>query len=249
MNAVIIDDEAKARQNIINLLKLTNSNIFVVGEGFNVESGYNAIKNHHPDVVFLDIQMPDGSGFNLLKRFDNIDFQVIFITAFDQFAIDAFKYNAVDYLLKPINPEEFVGAIKRVEKRVNPQNNNQNLKNLLESLLPNSDEKITLKTSEGMHLVNINDIIRCESDKGYTFFFLNSGKKILVSTVIKSFENTLIPRGFLRTHQSHLVNINFVESFIKADGGYLLLKDGSSVPVSKRKREEILSSLEKMTLR
>lgn len=247
MNAIIIDDEAKARQNIINLIKLTKVNISILHEANNVNSGFEAIRKFEPDLIFLDIQMPDGSGFNLLKKFEKINFQVIFITAFDQYAIDAFKYNAIDYLLKPINPIDFKAAVERANLRVKNASYYLNIEKLIQSLdAPAEKNKIVLKTSEGMHLVHFNDIIRCESDKGYTFFYLTNNRKILVSNILKNFKESLPEKYFLRTHQSHLVNIDYIQSFIKADGGYILLKDGSTVPVAKRKREEIISFLENM---
>ncbi len=246
MRALIIDDEPKARQNIANLISLLNIDIQIIGEAYNVSSAYEQIRNKKPDLIFLDIQMPDGSGFDLLKKFSMIDFKIIFITAYDQYAIKAFRHNAVDYLLKPINPEDFRDAINKLQQNSDKLQDMNKIMELIQQLKPVAGQKILLKTSEGVHLINTDEIIRCESDKGYTVFYLNDNRKILVSNVLKHYEESFSENKFLRPHQSHIVNIEYIASYIRSDGGYLVMKDGSTVPVSKRKREEILQKLESL---
>ena len=247
MRAVIIDDEPKARKNIIRIVSLIDSDIQIVGEAESVKTGYQAILRTKPDLVFLDIQMPDGTGFDLLDRLPNINFKVIFITAFDNFAIKAFKYSAVDYLLKPINPEEFKMAVDKMLQIYNKEDYNLKINTLLSNISTSENQKLVLKTSEGYYVITISNIIRLESDKGYTNFIFKDRKSILVSNIIKNYDEMFSDKGFLRTHQSHLININYIESFIRADGGYIVMKNGDTVPVSKRKKETIIQMLDKMS--
>jgi len=247
MRAVIIDDEPKARKNIINIINLINTDIQIVGEGEDIKSGVKVISEMKPDIVFLDIQMPGGSGFQLLDKFPIINFKVIFITAFDNFAIKAFKYSAIDYLLKPIDPQEFKKAMEKLNSIIQKEDYSLKIKTLLNNISDDKNQKIVLKTSEGFHIIKIKDIIRCESDKGYTNFFLHDGKTILVSSIIKGYDEMLSEKGFLRTHQSHLINMDYIKSFIKSDGGYIVMQDGATVPVSKRRKEAILNMLNGMS--
>lgn len=248
IRAIIIDDESKAREAINDLILLGGSNVNIIAEAENVENGINAIKEHKPDLVFLDIQMPDGTGFDLLKHFSNPDFKVIFITAFEEYALQGFKFCAIDYLLKPINPREFIKAIDKVKEL----SEKDNLKLQLEAFFSNIDDKnnqkkkLVLKTSESIHLVNVHDIIRCESDKCYTEFHLNNNKKIVVSKVLKEFDDLLNEYGFIRPHQSHLINLNYIESFEKSEGGFIRMCDNASIPVSSRKKESVLRIFENL---
>jgi two-component system LytT family response regulator len=193
-------------------------------------------------VVFLDIQMPDGSGFRMLEELDKVDFEIIFTTAFDEFAIKAIKYSALDYLLKPIDPEELVNATRKVESKLSTQEVNQNIQVLLDNIKSRDAEshKIVLSTSEKIHVIETDQIIRCESDNYYTNFFLADGKKILVSKTLKENESLLSGHNFIRPHKSHLVNVKFIKGFLRSDGGYIEMTDGSRIPVSRRKREKII---------
>ena len=244
LRAVIVDDEDKARKSIISLISLLNIEVEVIGQADTVKSAYQTIKETKPELVFLDMQMPDGSGFSLLRKFTSINFKIIFITAFDEYAIEAFKFSAVDYLLKPINPNLLKKAINRVIKIKGTEDVNKSIQTLLQNVsAPLKNNKLVLKTSDSINIININDIIRCESDKGYTEFHLHGKSKILVSHVLKDFETLLYSKGFLRTHQSHIINPDYLESYIKRDGGYLLMTDGSSVPIAIRKRASIMEYL------
>lgn len=248
ISCLIIDDEANARNAVKNMLAFYCKDVKVVAEAEDVKSGLDAISLHNPNLVFLDMKMPDGTGFDLLNELKSIPFKIIFITAHDQFAIQAFKFSAIDYLLKPINPEEFVEAINKAKELTEKEEYKIKLDTFLSYLKPNSNDnkKIVLKTAESIHLVNIEDIIRCESDRCYTEFFLENGKKILVSKVLKEFDDMLSPHGFIRPHQSHLINLNYIESYQKEDGGYILMKDRAAIPVSVRKKESVLKLFENL---
>jgi len=242
IKAICIDDEPLARESIIDLLKLSKTNVEIVGEADGVESGLLALEKYNPDLVFLDIQLEDGTGFDLLKRLPRINFKLIFITAYEEFAIRAFKFSAVDYLLKPLNPTDFFLALNKVEILQEKESQQKHFEALLSHLNPNekNKQKLVLRTAESIHLINIQSIMRCEASGGYTEFILENGKTILVSKGLIEYDELLSTCGFIRTHQSHLININFIESYEKTEGGYILMQDKTIVPVSNRKKESII---------
>ncbi|MCB0738835.1 MAG: response regulator transcription factor, partial [Bacteroidetes bacterium] len=218
----------------------------ILGEANGVVEGVKLIRKVKPNLVFLDIEMGDGNGFDLLEIFGEIDFQVIFITGMDAYAIQAFKYSAVDYLLKPVDPEDLQAAVERATERVNSQGQANKIELLLENINEqmNAKKRLALHSRDKVDVVEINDIVRCESDDNYTRFFIANGKKILVSKTLKEYDNLLSDHGFLRIHQSHLINPQHIVEFVKADGGHLLMKDGKEAPVSHRKREVVTKYLE-----
>lgn len=242
ITAVIIEDEKKSREALKALIQRYCGQVNIVGEASGVRTGLEVIRNTKPDVVFLDIQMPDGSGFKLLEMIPDINFEVIFVTAFDQYAIKAIKYSALDYLLKPVIPDELIAAVQKVDKRKVTSGINKNIQALLENIRSSDDRphKIVLSTAEKIHVVEVNNIIRCESDNYYTIFFFTDGKTLLVSKTLKEHEELLKEHDFLRPHKSHLVNTRYIKSFVKQDGGYIMLTDGTKVPVSRRKREKVI---------
>lgn len=242
IRSIIIDDEKTSRETLQGLLKRYCKNVEIVAEADGYHNGIDAIRKHKPDVIFLDIQMPDGSGFKLLEDIGEINFEVIFSTAYDQYAIKAIRYSALDYLLKPINPEDLINAVEKMEEKMQKGKDNSNVKFLLETVKsPNLDtKKIVLTTAEGMHIVDIDKIIRCESLDYYTKFFFTDGKSIMVSRTLKENEELLSEFNFIRPHKSHLINLKYVKSFLRMDGGSIIMADGSYVPVSRRKREQIL---------
>lgn len=248
IRAIIIEDEKKSRETLRGLLDRFCKNVVIIAEAEGYRAGLDMIKEYHPDVIFLDIQMPDGSGFRLLEEIDKVDFEIIFTTAFDQYAIKAIKYSALDYLLKPIDPEELANAIKKVELKKSGTHVNKHIRVLLDNIrTPESEsQKIVLSTSDKIHIVEVSKIIRCESDNYYTNFFLNDGKKILISKTLKENEELLSGHNFIRPHKSHLINLDYVKSFNRDEGGYILMKDESKIPVSRRKRERILEILTHM---
>lgn len=244
IKAVIIDDEINNQELISNLLKSYAENVQVVGLANSVDSAYKAINEHHPDLIFLDIQMPDGTGFDLLKKFEKINFKIIFVTAHQEFAIEAFKYSALDYLLKPLSPANLLAAVKKAEETMGEDELNTKLKILLNNIAEpiKNKKKIVLKTMERIYSVDLDDIIRFESDGGYTKVYLTDGKRIMVSKTMKEFDDLLLDAGFLRVHHSHLINMNHLFCFEKAEG-HVVMKDDSIVPVSNRKKDQLLELL------
>jgi len=208
------------------------------------------INSLKPDVIFLDIQMPDGSGFTLLEKLKDIDFDIIFTTAFDQYAIRAIKYSALDYLLKPISPDDLVAAVEKVRQRKLGTKINQNIKVLLENINKPEKEspKIILSTSDKIHVVEISNITRCESDNYYTRFYFKEGDPILISKTLKENEELLKEHNFIRPHKSHLININYIKAFLRIDNGYIQMTDNSKIPVSRRKKEMIIDIINHLQL-
>ncbi|HXB42047.1 MAG TPA: LytTR family DNA-binding domain-containing protein [Bacteroidia bacterium] len=246
IKAIIIDDIEQARITLKKDLQAYAKDVEVIGEANGVIEGAKLLKSVKPDVLFLDIQMQDGSGFDLLDILKEINFKIIFITASDAHAIKAFRYAAIDYLLKPVDPDELVAALKKLRE----ENINESEKyKLLNDSLKNHQkphERLALHTQDKIHVVNIQDIIRCESNVNYTEFYFSGGKKLLVTKTLKDFEDLLSDQGFYRVHQSHLINTKYIKEFVKTDGGYILMNDGCNVPVSTRKRTEVMKMLEEL---
>lgn len=246
MRIIVIDDEDRARKSIVDILKISNNQREVVAEAHDVKSGIEAINKHHPDLILLDINMPDGTGFDLLKKIDHIDFKIIFITAYEEFAVQAFEFSAVDYLLKPVDPAKLIDALSKAQQLVDQEKISLKLNALFANLDNNSTEnkKLVLKTAENIYLVNTSDILRCESDGGYTRFFLVDGKKIMVSRNMKDYDELLNGMGFYRIHQSHLINLKYIDHYSKTEGGAVVMKDNSTLPVARRKKDSFLKLLE-----
>lgn len=244
ISIAVIDDEPKARETIINILALGNFETKIVGEADSVQSAFELISLQSPDVVLLDINLPDGNGFDLLKKFEKINFKIIFITAHEEYAIQAFKFSAVDYILKPIRAAELFAAIEKAGESFNREETVQKISTLLSNL--EKLKKIVLKTSESIHIVNVQHIICCQADVNYTTFFLEGGETLMVSKSLKEYDELLSKAGFFRTHQSHLVNLDHVLRYNKKDGGYLYMDNKSMVPVSTRKKEELFRLFEQM---
>jgi two-component system LytT family response regulator len=245
IKAIIVDDEQRSRDALNGLIERYCPEVFIIAQANGCLDGIEKAKKFNPDIVFLDIQMPDGSGFNFLEAFEKFNFEVIFTTAHDQYAIKAIRYSALDYLLKPIDPDELKAAVRKFMQKQDKGQINNNIKVLLENLKSPSNEskKIILSTSEGMHIVSTDDIIRCESDDYYTKFFFLNATSILISKTLKQNEAILSDFNFIRPHKSHLINIKYIKSYLKVDGGYILMTDGSKIPVSRRKRESIVEIL------
>ncbi len=248
LRTLIIDDEAPVRNTLTGLLKKTCPRVKIVGEADGVENGLKAIRERSPDLVLLDIKMNDGTGFDLLKHFDNIPFRIIFITAYGEFALRAFEFAAVDYLLKPVNPEKLVTAVERAGQLKQTEFNIQ-LEALKENLADpgRQDKKIILKTQESIFLCHINDIIHCASDGSYTVFEILDGQSIMVSRILKEYEALLSGSGFLRVHRSHLVNLRHIKRFDRQGGGQLVMSNGCEVPVSTTGRERLLELFDELT--
>jgi two-component system, LytTR family, response regulator len=248
INAVIIEDELNSRNVLQHLLKKNCPNIHIAGIGTNVKEGIQVVQKFKPELVFLDITMPDGSGFDVIEQLcpngtlsSDLFFDIIFTTAFEKFAIKAIKYSALDYLLKPIDSAELKIAVKKVEER-RKNSARQNVSSILEYIKQGDEpfSKITLPTGNAYEVVQIKDIVRCEAYDNYTYVYMANGKKYLVSGTLKHYEEQLPSKDFIRTHHSHLINISHIVRYSKEDGGHTVMSDGSKVDVSRRKKEDFL---------
>ena len=245
IEAVIIDDVQQARETLKADLKDYCPEIKIVGEADGVVSGAKLIKQHQPQVAFLDIQMQDGSGFDLLEILPEVNFKIIFTTASDAFAIQAFRFSALDYLLKPIDPDELKGAVQKIGQTT--ETDQGSLEVLKETIAaPRALKRLALNTLEKIHIAEISNIVRCESNVNYTMFHFAEGRKLLVTKTLKEFDEMLRDQGFIRVHQSHLVNVNYLKEYVKTDGGYLVMKNGNEVPVSTRKKQMVLEAIERL---
>jgi two-component system LytT family response regulator len=245
LKAVLIDDEPGNIDNLKALLAEYCPAVTVAGDTTDAIRAREVIGRVRPDLVFLDIQMPGMTGFELLQSLDQIDFEVVFVTAYDQYGIQAVKFSALDYLVKPIKITELQTAVAKAASRRREKAHNEQLENLLQLLKvgQKDDHRIALPGLKETRFVRPADVVRCESSNSYTTFFLKTGEKLTVSRPIYEYEELLQGYGFVRCQQSHLVNTRYVHSLIKEDGGYLLLEDGAKIPVSKDKREAVRAAL------
>lgn len=242
LKIIIVEDEKNSREGLKNLLSEFCPTTEVIGMASNVDEGLKLIKELEPDLLLLDIEMQSATGFDLLEKVADIRFDVIFTTAYEQYAIKAIKFSAMDYLLKPIDIKELIQAVERVQNKRSNGASNQQVKYLLENLqaAPSKINKITLSTSDGMVFLPVSEIIRCEAQGAYTQFNLKNGKKILVSKNLKEYELLLHDYKFLRVHNSHLINLEEVGRYVKADGGYAVMNDGTHIPISNTRKDEFL---------
>lgn len=246
VSAVIIDDEQNNIDNLWLLLQAHCPQVNIVATAKNATDGEAIILQHTPDLVFLDIQMPGKNGFELLQSVQGLSFEVIFVTAYDQFGIQAVKFSAIDYLLKPVPVEELKQAVQKAIQKGSLKKQNLQLENLIHLLQQqqNKEEhRVALTTLKETRFVQTKQIIRCASSNNYTSFFLADGDKLIVSKPIYEYEEILKGYSFIRCHQSHLVNKKFVKSWVKEDGGYLLLTDNTQIPVSRNKKEILKKEL------
>ena len=247
MKAILIDDEISNLENLRTLLTKHCPQVNIVATAQNVIDAVNAIEQHLPDLIFLDIQMGEQTGFDVLNLLPKRNFEVIFVTAYDHYGIQAVKFAALDYLLKPVDIEELKTAVSKVDQKLAVQSQNSQLDFLLQQLKrpDTATSKIALPMQSEIRYIALSEIIRCEADSTYTFFFL-ANEKILVSKSLKEYADLLRPNGFIRTHQSHLVNPAFVKSWLKEDGGILLLTSGEKIPVSKPNKEMVKLALQQL---
>jgi two-component system LytT family response regulator len=248
LKTIIVDDEQDAVGFITSIIKEYCPSLVVTGSANNAMDGMAIIREKNPDLVLLDVEMPHGSGFDLLAQFPEKTFDVIFITAFNHYAIRAIKYSAVDYILKPININEFILAVEKVtEKRTHEHLPDHNLETLLENLRSPLPARLAIPTSEGMEYINTHEIIRIEAERSYCWFYLTGKRKMLVSRNLKEYQDLLNDRSFFRSHNSHLINLEFVKKYIKADGGSIVMEDGSQVPVSRTRKDLFLTHMERLS--
>jgi len=248
LRTIIIDDEEHMRETLLDMLREHCPEVKVIGQAQGVKSGVNAVQEHHPDLIFLDIKMGDGTGFDLLEKIGPDECKIIFVTAYDEYALKAFKYSALDYLLKPVHTAELKKAVEKAGQQVQHELKTQfnTLTNNLSTDDP-SQKKIILKTAENIHLVKVSDIACCEADGKYSLFFPLHGEKIMVSNSLKYYQDILTEAGFYRIHKSYLVNLEHVERFEKAEGGAVILDNGMKIPVASRKRQELLELFERIS--
>jgi len=247
MRAILVDDELANLENLQVLLAKNCLNVKVVALANNINEAFEKVNLHRPDLLFLDIQMGKTTGFDLLNLLAEKSFEVIFVTAYDNYGIQAVKFAALDYLLKPVDPDELKAAVTKAENRMASKINGEQLNFLLNQIKRTEPAvpKIALPQQHEIRYVSVDDVVRCVADNTYTFFYLSSGEKILISKPLKEYSDLLKPQGFVRAHQSHLVNPKFVKSWLKEDGGMLLMNNGDKIPVSKPNREMVKEVLGK----
>ncbi|MFT5337441.1 MAG: two-component system LytT family response regulator [Sphingobacteriales bacterium] len=241
---VIIDDEFNARKTLILMLERYCEGVLVVGEGETREEGLRLIEEVKPDIVFLDVEMDGITGFDLMAEIGDCDFKVIFSTAHEKYAIKAIKYGAVDYLLKPLDPDELMSAVEKAKKQIDQKGKRA----IVRDVSPEKkgdilNNRITIPTLDGLEVIDLRKIICCKAEDNYTVIHVEQQKEKLVSKTLKEFEDKLPSSLFFRIHQSSLVNLNYVEKYVKGEGGYVLMKDGTSMDVSRRKKIQFLEKL------
>jgi two-component system LytT family response regulator len=244
VKSVIVDDELKSRESLKKMIATFCEGIEVLAICQNVAEGIDAINRFKPDVVFLDIQMQGETGFDLLARVKSIDFEVIFTTAHSEYAIQAIKFSAIDYLLKPIDVTELQQAVEKVKSK---QNTNfvERMQQLLQNMKsPNPENyKLALPTAEGLTFIKVNDIMYLKASGNYTEIFMREGQKHLVSRHLKEYDDLLTEQSFFRIHHSTLINVNFIKSYVRGEGGYVIMTDSASLDVSRRKKEAFLEKI------
>ncbi|WP_218599377.1 LytTR family DNA-binding domain-containing protein [Polaribacter sp. NJDZ03] len=243
LTAILVDDIPVALEMLATDISNNHPEIKIIGKAKSVVEAAKLLRKQQPDILFLDIMLGDGTGFDILEIFPDLKSKIIFVTASDAFAIKAFKFAAIDYILKPYSDEDLAISIEKAQSQIQPDKEQLHVLQEAVTAPNNKPSKISLHTSEKIIVVNIEDIIRCKSDNNYTTFYFKDSSKILVSKTLKYYADMLKEVGFLRVHQSHLVNTTFIKEFIKSDGGYLMLTEGSNIPVSVRKRTEVLEVL------
>lgn len=247
IHAVIIDDEKNALEVLELQLTKYCPQVQVLAVANGGQAGIDAIRKYKPDLIFLDIEMPHKNGFDVLNETRDCRYKVIFTTAYDQFAIKAFKFSAIDYLLKPIDIRELQQAVEKVVVKEETGAWDEKLQLLLSRLqAPARPERIALPVGEAMQFFHIDEILRCESDSNYTHITLVNGKKITVAKTLKEVEESLRGTDFYRIHQSHLVNMSHISKVVKGEGGYVVMKDGTTLTISRNKKEAFLESFRKL---
>lgn len=252
ITAVIIDDDTNLRNGLRELLSFYAPNIKIIGEAEDVASGVEVIDMLKPQVVFLDIQLHDGTGFDVLEKIaqknGKTTSHIVFITAHEEYAIKAFRFSALDFLLKPVDPDELENVIGKIKKVLEKNDSYAHIDLLLENIRKKVDnfKRIALTTADGIHLYEVSDIIRCEGEDNYTTFFIKNNIPVIISKTLKEYEDLLSEYGFERIHQKHLINLAYLKSYVKKDGGFVVMADNAQLPISARKKErlqELIKSL------
>lgn len=245
ITAILIDDDSNLRDGMRELLAFYAPDIVIIGEAEDVETGVTVMDKLKPQVVFLDIQLNDGTGFDVLeqlaKKNGTTTSHIVFITAHEEYAIKAFRFSALDFLLKPVDPDELEIVVGKIRTVLEKKNDYAHIDLLLENIRKKVDnfKRIALTTSEGIHVFEVSDIIRCEGEDNYTTFYIKNNKPIIISRTLKEYEELLSEYGFERIHQSHLINLAYLKSYVKKDGGYVVMADNAQLPISQRKKERL----------
>jgi two-component system LytT family response regulator len=245
LKAIIVDDEAPSRKALQIALTDYCPSVQVIYVAETPEKGIEAIKNYKPDIVFLDVQMPGMSGFDLLSHFPEIDFDIVFITAHDHYAIKAIRFSALDYLLKPIQIDELMVAVKKAEEKKHKKHTNWQYKSLYENVQSkhNASGSIAVPTGDGLLFIKTENIIRCEAEGNYVIIYQAGKEKMLITKTLGDIESMLSAKQFFRVHNSHLINLSQIKKYIRGDGGYVIMSDNSTVDVARRKKEEFMQML------
>ena len=246
MTAILVDDESHCRDVLALLLTKYCPQITLLASCANGSQGVEAIERHHPDLVFLDIEMPGMSGFDMLKACAVTDFRVIFTTAYNEYAIQAIRHNALDYILKPVDKDELRQAVIKAEESVSTRAASTVHEFVSYLNRQKTGDRIALPTMEGLQILQSDEIYYCESDGGYTHFFLTNGKAVLISKTLKEVEDVLETKGFCRVHHSYLINVRYVQKYIRGDGGEVIMANNKNIPVSRNKKQEFLNLLERI---
>ena len=247
INAILIDDEVTGLETLRLAIEKYCPDVVIKGTYSSPQKGLEGIREVNPDLVFLDVQMPQMSGFDVLQQAAPATFDVIFVSAHDQYAIKAIKFSALDYLLKPVDVDELIHAVKKVKERLNHKTYFYQYQSVLNNIQLRSGkiEKLAVPSLEGIDFFNTQDIIYCKADGSYTAIILKNNQHVLVCKNLKDFENILMDSGFCRVHHSYLINLRHVQKYIKGEGGYVILTDNHHVDISRRKKEEFLALLDK----
>ncbi|HAN17544.1 MAG: DNA-binding response regulator [Bacteroidetes bacterium GWC2_33_15] len=242
LKAVIVDDELASRETLASYLKNYCPDIYLVADADSVKSGLEIIKKNKPDVVFLDIEMPYGNAFDLLEQVDNIDFDLVFVTAYSNYAIKALNMSASYYILKPISIDELIHAVEKIKSERNSGDISIHSKILIENIqsVNKQNHKIVLPQLNGFDVIKVNDIIRCRANDNFTEFYLTNGTRKLISRTLKFYEDILKDFDFVRVHKSHLINLQYVTRYMKGKGGQVEMTDGSVVDVSVNQKAAFL---------
>lgn len=243
IKSIIVDDEKHGRENLAGILEQHCQEVTVLGEANSVENAISLIQTHNPELVFLDIEMPKANGFQLLEHFKDFRFEVIFVTAYDSYAIKAIRFSAADYILKPINYNDLKSAVNKVAQRIRLKEENERVKQLYRNIHQPQNPRIGLPTADRIEFVEVNKIIRCQGEGNYTHIYFEGKKHLLVAKTLVEFEDLLQEYSCVRVHKTHLVNLKHVVAYVKKDGGMLQLSNGDSIAVSRRRKENVLELL------
>jgi two-component system LytT family response regulator len=243
LRVVIVEDEVHSREALKSLLTEFCEDVEIVGMASDVETAVSLLKQTTPDLLFLDVELQTGTGFDVLDQLDEVNFEIVFTTAFEQYAVKAIKLSSLDYLLKPIDIEELQQAVEKGRAKKDEVVQKQKLETLMSNLGSSGNKKICLATSDGIEFINIQDIVYCEANGSYTNFYLTNGATILVSKNLKEYETILTDQKFMRVHNSYLINLAEVKKFVKSEGGYIQMKNNAQIAISPKKRDEFLERM------